>query len=190
MADAPSSSPAVPADANAGCVGPKSDDAGKASACEGCPNQTACAAGAGKAVDPVVAQVAGHLAGIKHKILVLSGAALGPLAFLTGLPRRLPRDAGKGGVGKSTFSAQLAFTLAAHGRHVGLLDVDICGPSIPRSAYASCVASNASLNCSFHHRLVCSAGPECPESSPELKWLVAGLGVGLSRSHVHRIPAA
>ena len=46
----------------------------------------------------------------------------------------LPRAAGKGGVGKSTFSAQLAFTLAAHGRHVGLLDVDICGPSIPRSA--------------------------------------------------------
>jgi Mrp family chromosome partitioning ATPase len=39
---------------------------------------------------------------------------------------------GKGGVGKSTFSAQLAFTLAASGRQVGLLDIDICGPSIPR----------------------------------------------------------
>ena len=47
-----SDAPVVPADANEGCVGPKSDEAGKASACEGCPNQVACASGAGKAVDP------------------------------------------------------------------------------------------------------------------------------------------
>lgn len=34
--------------------------------------------------------------------------------------------------GKSTFSAQLSFALAQRGFQVGLLDVDICGPSIPR----------------------------------------------------------
>jgi Mrp family chromosome partitioning ATPase len=51
------------------------------------------------------------MSNIKHKILVLSG---------------------KGGVGKSTFSSQLAFTLAQKNFQVGLLDVDICGPSIPR----------------------------------------------------------
>jgi len=40
---------------------------------------------------------------------------------------------GKGGVGKSTFSAQLSFALAKGGEsQVGLMDVDICGPSIPR----------------------------------------------------------
>jgi len=51
------------------------------------------------------------MATVKHKILVLSG---------------------KGGVGKSTFSAQLAFALAARDFQVGLLDVDICGPSVPK----------------------------------------------------------
>lgn len=101
----------VPENANEGCVGPASDTAGKAGACAGCPNQAACASGAGKAVDPTVAQVASCLADVKHTVLVLSG---------------------KGGVGKSTVACQLAFSLAARGKQVGLLDVDICGPSVPR----------------------------------------------------------
>lgn len=47
---------------------------------------------------------------IKHKIVVLSG---------------------KGGVGKSTVAVNLAYGLALNGARVGLLDVDIHGPSIP-----------------------------------------------------------
>nr|CAI5828177.1 unnamed protein product [Callosobruchus analis] len=50
------------------------------------------------------------LENIKHIILVLSG---------------------KGGVGKSTVSTQLALTLKEKGYKVGLLDIDLCGPSIP-----------------------------------------------------------
>ena len=51
------------------------------------------------------------MSSIKHIIMILSG---------------------KGGVGKSTVTSQLAFGLAAQGFQVGILDIDICGPSIPR----------------------------------------------------------
>jgi ATP-binding protein involved in chromosome partitioning len=48
---------------------------------------------------------------VKHVILVLSG---------------------KGGVGKSTVSVNLAFALANQGKNVGLLDLDFHGPNIPK----------------------------------------------------------
>ncbi|XP_008442190.1 cytosolic Fe-S cluster assembly factor NBP35 [Cucumis melo] len=100
----------IPENANENCPGPESESAGKSDACQGCPNQSICAT-APKGPDPDLISIAERMATVKHKILVLSG---------------------KGGVGKSTFSAQLAFALAAMDFQVGLLDIDICGPSIPK----------------------------------------------------------
>lgn len=100
----------VPENANEHCPGPQSDSAGKSDACAGCPNQEICAT-APKGPDADLVPIAERMATVKHKILVLSG---------------------KGGVGKSTFSAQLSFALAAMDYQVGLLDIDICGPSIPK----------------------------------------------------------
>jgi Mrp family chromosome partitioning ATPase len=39
---------------------------------------------------------------------------------------------GKGGVGKSTVTCQLAHSLNNKGFKVGVLDVDLCGPSVPK----------------------------------------------------------
>ncbi|KAH9249527.1 hypothetical protein BASA81_012700 [Batrachochytrium salamandrivorans] len=100
----------APPNANEECVGPSSEQAGKASACDGCPNQSACASGEAKKNPEIDSSVTNNMLKVKHRLLVLSG---------------------KGGVGKSTFSAQLAFGLAQRGCKVGLLDVDVCGPSIP-----------------------------------------------------------
>ncbi|MGE4505946.1 MAG: P-loop NTPase [Desulfovibrionaceae bacterium] len=54
--------------------------------------------------------ISSTLAKIKYKLFVMSG---------------------KGGVGKSSIAVNLAAALAAQGHKVGLLDVDIHGPSVP-----------------------------------------------------------
>ena len=51
---------------------------------------------------------------------------------VSGVDRIIAIASGKGGVGKSTVSSNLAVALAKQGRRVGLLDADIYGPSQPR----------------------------------------------------------
>mgnify|MGYP001157858401 CR=1 FL=1 len=51
--------------------------------------------------------------------------------LLPGVKNVIPVASGKGGVGKSTVSANLAVALAQSGAQVGLMDADVYGPSIP-----------------------------------------------------------
>ncbi len=53
-------------------------------------------------------------------------------AKVAGVDKIIAIASGKGGVGKSTVSANLAVALVAEGKRVGLLDADVYGPSQPR----------------------------------------------------------
>jgi ATP-binding protein involved in chromosome partitioning len=85
------------------------------SACESCDSKNteacnSCKEKANKDHSEQQKRISATLSDIKHKIAVVSG---------------------KGGVGKSTVTAGIAFNLAKKGYKVGVLDADISGPNIP-----------------------------------------------------------
>lgn len=79
----------------------------QAGGCSGTPGGEGCAPGP----DPVQEKTDRAVSRIKEIVVVISG---------------------KGGVGKSTVAVNLALALAHEGRKVGLMDVDVHGPSVPR----------------------------------------------------------
>jgi len=90
---------------------------------------------------------------IRHKILVMSG---------------------KGGVGKSTVATNLALSLLHAGKRVGLLDVDIHGPSIPRMLQLNQApeqsANGAIIPLNYSGLKVMSIGFLLPKSDDAVIW--------------------
>ncbi|MGV8083479.1 MAG: P-loop NTPase [Coriobacteriia bacterium] len=78
--------------------------------CGSCGSASTC--GSAKSVEELMAEkrLSDRISNIKHKVAVISG---------------------KGGVGKSTVAVNLAVSLMLAGKKVGLLDVDVHGPSVP-----------------------------------------------------------
>ena len=133
------------------CPGTNSQEAGKASACDGCPNQKICASKP-TGPDPDLAAIAHRLADVKNIVLVLSGkggvgksvrrcrsdslactlACTLACSFAPSPCSCLTRASSSFAPPRQTVSTQLALSLAAKGAEVGLLDIDICGPSTPR----------------------------------------------------------
>ena len=74
--------------------------------CSSCPTASTCASAQSGQNLPKRSDI-----DVRHVIMVLSG---------------------KGGVGKSTVSVNLAYSLSNHGFRVGLLDLDMHGPNIPK----------------------------------------------------------
>lgn len=97
---------------NKGCPGLDSEKSGYEKNCDGCPNQQICQSKKNFVSDSDLNFITSRLKNVNKIILVLSG---------------------KGGVGKSTISSTLSKILASdESKQVGLLDLDICGPSQPK----------------------------------------------------------
>ena len=65
------------------------------------------------------------------------GKGIAETGDIPGIKNVIAVGSGKGGVGKSTMAAAIAFGLHSYGASVGLMDADVYGPSIPHLVGAS-----------------------------------------------------
>ena len=99
------------------CPGISSEAAGKSESCKGCPNQKSCESSLKTNRIQDLPDIKRNFSTVKNKIVIFSG---------------------KGGVGKSFLTCSIAKTLSSllpksqvRETNVGILDLDICGPTVP-----------------------------------------------------------
>ncbi len=148
--------PLIPQNANHNCPGTQDKNAGNADACDGCPNQQICQTRP-KGQDPDLPEISVRMNQIKHKILVLSGkGGVGKSTIATQLAFYISKihrhnfhdfqDSSQSTSSSrsnnivdpsihthlSNFSSDSDDSDDPDGLYdVGLLDLDICGPSVP-----------------------------------------------------------
>jgi ATP-binding protein involved in chromosome partitioning len=114
-----------------------------------------------------------HTSGITYQIS--SNEANMPKIRIPNIAHTLAIASGKGGVGKTTVSVNLALALAAGGARVGLFDADIYGPNVPlmlgvrRTTPANPLATVA----------VARAGDAPPSISPLERFGIKVMSIGL-----------
>ena len=72
-----------------------------------------------------------------HMTADVRGKGIAEKGDIPGVRNVIAVGSGKGGVGKSTMAASIAFGLQSYGAKVGLMDADVYGPSIPHLVGAS-----------------------------------------------------
>ncbi|MCW8981666.1 MAG: Mrp/NBP35 family ATP-binding protein [Altibacter sp.] len=84
-----------------------------------------------EALAEVITPLVEALPGVERVVVKPRPISIAKKDSLPGIRRVLGVHSGKGGVGKSTLTVNLAVALAAQGFSVGLLDADVYGPSVP-----------------------------------------------------------